>query len=100
MESPNRMTNRNAGTHVVTGMFSGKPKSRPPQPHCVTAVSTPYAAVTDSRFISAAFTATTTERNTVSSSTIDSATTVATSHGSRLPMKFAKATFAAFGPVR
>ena len=72
----------------------------PPHPHCVTAVSTPYAAVMDSRFITAAFTGITTERNTYSSSSIDSPTTAPISHGSRWPMRFENVTFAAFGPVR
>ena len=54
----------------------------------------------DSRFITAALTAITTERNTYSSSSIDSPTTAAISHGSRWPMRFENVTFAAFGPVR
>ena len=41
MDSPNRITNRNTGTQVVTGMFSGKPNTCPSQPYWVTAVSTP-----------------------------------------------------------
>src|SRR5262249_8707441 len=74
-------------------------KRRLAQPHCATAVSTPYAAVIDSRFITAALTAMTTDRNTVSSSSIDSPTTTAISHGSFWPMALAKLTLPAFGPV-
>ncbi len=47
----------------------------------------------------AALTAMTTDRNTTSSSSIDTSTTTATSQGSRLPMMLAKLTFPAFGPV-
>src|ERR1700685_1008204 len=99
MDSPNKITNRKTGTQVVTGIFSGKPSACPSQPHCVTAVSTPYAAHTDSRFITAALTAIATERNTTSSSTMDSATTTPMSQGSRATMRLVKLTFAAFGPV-
>ena len=42
----------------------------------------------------------TTERNTTSSSAIDSSTTTPISHGSREPIRLANATFPAFGPVR
>src|SRR5580698_335484 len=99
MDRPNRITNRNTGTHVVTGIFSGNPNRRPPQPHCVTAVSTPYAADTDSKFITAALTAITTERNTTSSSTMDTRTTTPMSQGNRAPIRLVNATLAAFGPV-
>src|SRR5215467_10923901 len=99
MDRPNRITNRNIGTHVVTGIFAGNPNRRLAQPHCATAVSTPYAAVIDSRFITAALIAMTTDRNTVSSSSIDSPTTTAISHGSFWPMALAKLTLPAFGPV-
>src|SRR5229473_646484 len=37
MDRPNRMTNRNIGTHVVTGIFSGNPNSLCPQPFWTTA---------------------------------------------------------------
>ena len=100
MDRPNKITKRNTGTQVVTGIFSPNPSACPSQPHWVTAVSTPYAAHTDSRFIAAALTAMTTERNTTSSSTMDSATTTPISHGSRLPIRFANVTLPAFGPVR
>ena len=53
----------------------------------------------DSRFITAALTAITTERNTTSSSSMDSATTTPISHGSRCPMRLAKLTLPALGPV-
>jgi len=59
------------------------PPARPSRPHCVTATSIPQAAHTDSRFITAGFAPMTAERNTTSSSAIDSATTTAMSHGSR-----------------
>src|SRR5262245_61098190 len=67
MDRPNKITNRNTGTHVVTGIFSGKPSACPSKPHWGTAVSTPYDAHTDSRFIAAAWTAMTTDRNATSS---------------------------------
>ena len=54
----------------------------------------------DSKFITAALTATTTDRNTAVSSSIEMSTTIATSHGSRWLMVLANATLAAFGPVR
>src|SRR5580692_9683087 len=100
MDRPNKITNRNTGTQVVTGIFTGNPNTCPSQPHWVTAVSTPYAAQTDSKFISAALTAMTTERNTTSSSPRDSATTTPISNGSRSPIRLVKLTLAAFGPVR
>ena len=99
MDRPNKMTNRNTGTQVVTGTFSGNPNKCPSHPFCETMTSAPYAAVMDSRFITAALTAITTERNTTSSSTMDSATTTPISHGSRCPMRLAKLTLPAFGPV-
>src|SRR5579859_1005870 len=100
MDSPNRITNRNIGTQVTTGTFSGNPNSDPPQPHQEIAVSTPYAAVIDSRFITAALTAITTDRNTTVSSSMDSPTTIAISHGSRWFTRSANDTAPAFGPVR
>ena len=54
----------------------------------------------DSRFITAALTATTTDRNTTVSSSMDSTMTTAISHGSRWPTMLAKATLPALGPVR
>src|ERR1700734_1767178 len=99
MDSPNRITNKKIGTQVVTGMVSGNPSSRAPQPCWTTPTRTPWAAEIDSRFISAALTATVTDRNTAVSSTIDTATTIATSHGSPRPVALANATFAALGPV-
>jgi hypothetical protein len=99
MDRPNRMTKRNIGTQVVTGTFSGKPNKDPSHPFCDTITSTPYAAVMDSRFITAALTAITTERNTTSSRSMDSATTTPISHGSRCEMRLAKLTLPAFGPV-
>ena len=44
---------------------------------------TPYAALTLSRFITAAFSGTSSERNTTISRTNDSSTTAAMNHGSR-----------------
>ena len=35
------MTNRNIGTQVVTGIFSGNPNSWPSQPSCAMATRTP-----------------------------------------------------------
>ena len=35
------MTNRNIGTQVVTGIFSGKPNRCPSQPYWVMATRTP-----------------------------------------------------------
>ena len=52
----------------------------------------------DSRFITAAFTATTTERNTTMSSSVDSKMTTPISHGSRWATMLAKATLPALGP--
>ena len=54
----------------------------------------------DSRFMSAAFTATVTDRNITSSSTVDSTTTTPISQGRRCPTTLAKLTLPAFGPVR
>src|SRR5205823_12860128 len=92
-----KITNKNTRTHVVTAIVSGKPSACPSHPHWVTAVSTPYAAHTDSRLIAAALTAMTTDRNTTSSSAMDIATTTPISHGSRLPIRFANVTLPAFG---
>ena len=99
MDRPNRITNRNIGTQVVTGIFSGKPNRWPSQPYCVIATSTPYAAEMDSRFISAAFTATVTDRNMTSSSSMDSATTTPISQAAAA-RQVGEATLPAFGPVR
>src|SRR5215468_1641390 len=100
MDRPNRITNRNIGTQVVTGTFSGKPNAWRSQPSWVMATSTPYAAQIDSRFITAALTAIVTERNITVSSTIETRTTTAISHGSRWPTRLENATPPAFGPVR
>src|SRR5215467_4473734 len=100
MDRPNRITNKNIGTQVVTGTLSGKPNAWCSQPSWVMATSTPYAALIDSRFITAAFTAIVTERNITVSGTIETSTTTAISHGSRPLTRLAKATPPAFGPVR
>ena len=62
------------------------PTSWPAQPPCRTSATTPYAAATDSRFITAALIATATLRNDTSSSSIDSSTTPPMSSGIRLAM--------------
>jgi hypothetical protein len=98
MDRPNRITNRNIGTQVVTGTFSGKPNAWRSQPSWVMATSTPYAAQIDSRFMTAAFTAIVTERNITVSSTIEMRITTAISHGSRWLTRLANATPPAFGP--
>ena len=55
----------------------------------------------DSRFITAALTATTTDRNTTSQQQHrQRTTTTPISHGSRWPIRLANATLPAFGPVR
>ena len=100
MDRPNRITNRNIGTQVVTGTFSGKPNTWRSTPSWVMATSTPYAAQIDSRFITAALTAIVTERNITVSSSIETSTTTAISQSSRWPIRLAKATPPAFGPVR
>src|ERR1700722_12844812 len=100
MDSPNKITNRNTGTQVVTGIRSGNPNSPRSQPSWVTSTSTPYEALIDSRFMTAALSATVTDRNTTVSKIMDTATTIATSNGSRRPITLVKATLAALGPVR
>src|ERR1041385_1571451 len=100
MDRPNRITNRNMGTQVVTGTFSGKPNTWRSTPSWEMPTSTPYAAQIDSRFITAAFTAIVTERNITVSSTMDTRTTTAISHGSRWLIRLANATPPALGPVR
>ena len=59
----------NSGSHAsITGTV-WKPSGPASQPFWKTATSTPYAAPTDSRFITIAFSGTTSERKTSSSST-------------------------------
>ena len=52
----------------VIGVGPSSPIRLLPQPHWKTATRTPYAAPIDSRFIAAAFSGTTTDRNTMVSS--------------------------------
>ena len=58
-------------------------QARRPSPTGRPRSSTPYAAAIDSRFITAAFTGTTTERNIIASSSTDTATTNPTTTQSR-----------------
>lgn len=53
------------GAHASTGPGWSTPISEAPQPHWKTATMKPYAAPTDSRFITTAFTGTSTLRNTI-----------------------------------
>src|SRR5438094_6444952 len=68
MESPNRMANKNSGSHdSITGDF-WKPSRLVPTPSWKTSTRMPYAAPTDSRFMTTAFRGTTIERKATSSS--------------------------------
>ena len=52
-----------SGAKLTIGMACGSPTTPAPQPSWKTAVSTPYAAATESRFITAALIGMTTDRN-------------------------------------
>ena len=65
----------NSGMKDRIGTVESSPISSPPQPHWKTMTRTPYAAPTLSRFITAALSGTSSERNTTSSSRNDSSTT-------------------------
>ncbi len=67
----------NSGTNALTGTAFSRPRNDVPQPHWNSAVIAPYAAATDSRFISAAFSGATIERSSRQSSRNDAATTTA-----------------------
>ena len=69
------MANIRIGSQLDIGSAWSTPSRSRPQPHWNTAVTTPYAAPTLSRFIRAAFTATTGERNISRSSSIETPTT-------------------------
>src|SRR4051794_7018829 len=71
------------GIQLETATAWSTPSTLPPQPHWKTAVSTPYDAAIDSRFITAAFTGTTTERNIIASSSTETETTNPTTTHSR-----------------
>ena len=60
------MTNRNIGSHGVMPPFDWKSSRFSPQPHWKVATSTPYAAATERRLRTIAFSATTIERNEIS----------------------------------
>ena len=66
----------------VMGVGPSSPSRLLPQPHWKTATRTPYAAPMDSRFITAALSGTTTERNTSISSRNDTAMTAPMNSGS------------------
>ena len=69
------MVNIRIGIQLDTGTAWSSPSSSAPQPHWKTAVTTPYAAPMLSRFMTAALSGTTTERNTIASSRIETPTT-------------------------
>ena len=73
----------NSGMNDRIGTVDSRPIRSPPQPHWKTMTRTPYAALTLSRFITAAFRGTSSERNTSISRRKDSSTTAAMNHGSR-----------------
>ena len=86
------------GIHDSIGPVCSSPNSDCPQPHWNTATSTPYAAAIDSRFMIAALSGTTTERNTTISSRNDSRMTTAIMIGIRLPTAVAKSANTAVNP--
>ena len=69
------MANISIGTQLETGTAWSSPSRPVPQPHWKTATITPYAAPMLSRFITAAFSGTITDRNTRASSSTETATT-------------------------
>ena len=73
----------NSGMKDRIGTVDSRPIRSAPQPHWKTITSTPYAAPTLSRFITAALSGTTTDRKTTSSSTTERVTTAAMNAGSR-----------------
>src|SRR5262245_36753084 len=71
-----------------------------PQPHWNTATTTPYAAPTDSRFITAALIPMARDRNAAVSSSSDNSTTAPMSNGSRSTTRVVKSTLPTVEPVR
>ncbi len=69
------MANISIGTQLDTGTAWSSPSRSVPQPHWKTATITPYAAPMLSRFMTAAFSGTITDRNTSASSSTETATT-------------------------
>ena len=74
------------------------PISLPAQPPSRKKATTPYAAATDSRFITAAVTAMTTLRNATSSRSIDTTTTPPMSSASRSAIDALRSIVAAVAP--
>ena len=70
----------NSGMNDRIGTVDSRPIRSAPQPHWNTITRTPYAAPTLSRFMTAALSGTSSERNTTSSSRNDSSTTAAMNH--------------------
>src|SRR6266536_432536 len=75
MDSPNRITNRNSGSHEVIAPVAFAPIREAPQPYWNTATRMPYAAPTDSRLRTTALSGITMERKVTSSSRNASAIT-------------------------
>ncbi len=78
------MTNRNSGSQVMIAPVEENPSSPSAHEFWNTSTSSPYAAPTDSRFITIALSGTTSERNASSSSTKLRPSTSAKIHGVRL----------------
>ncbi len=77
------MANISIGASGMIGTFSCTPIRPAPQPHWNTATTTPYAAPTLSTLSSAAFSGTSTDRNTSISTRNDSPMTAARKYGIR-----------------
>src|SRR2546421_2282577 len=99
MDSPKTMANIIIGTYDSIGTFPVTPSAGPPQPHWKTATTTPYAAAIDSRFIAAAFSASSGARNITSNSTNAASTTTAMTTGSRFESWSRNSSWAAMLPV-
>src|SRR4051794_37641723 len=99
MDSPNTIANIIIGTYDSIGTLPATPRDGPPQPHWKTATTTPYAAPIDSRFIAAAFRASSGARNITSSSRNAATTTTAMTTGRRLESWSRNCNWAAMLPV-
>ena len=86
------------GTYATIGVVSDTPTTFLSQPHWNTATITPNDAPIDSRFITAAFNGTNTDRNTIISSRNDKATTAPMNSGNRSWIRCPRSMYAAVMP--
>src|SRR5918994_2001623 len=99
MESPNRITNRNSGSHEVTAPVDSNPSSDSRWPSWKIQITTPYAAPTDSRLSRIALIGITIDRNVTSRRANAIANTNANTTGTRSCISWLKSSDPAVNPV-